>query len=262
MFWVWVLNTSWAVDAEQRRTLFDALLLESTHHDREEATRLHLTLSNSLADGPTRQEVHYWWAFGRQEEGKTVDASDILLRSVRAGNCDRNCRILLEELEIERESIRATPSLWTFDRTDHGVFHPWTFQDRGSLTLTSGDDPSLLWTTRPTSTRSDRLVIGFAAPKPTPSELSFGVTATRRDGWLQVVAEDIDGRRYTAPESFHCAQSSPRRIRVRLAELVALDGKSPTSIQPDALWRVAIVDVQGAQHPTAQQWLVDNLAVR
>jgi hypothetical protein len=168
---MWLLvAAAWGQDLDDRQRLNEALLDEAAYGDVRGAIVKFDALAKRLrADDPLRGEVIF--ALGRAHW--TLDDADSarqwLLEGIRTGVCPTRCRDLLERVELERAQVTALPVRWTFDPNapEHALFHPWRFQDRGSIRVSEAG--TLVWGTTPNRRQPDRLTMGFGDVGPVSS---------------------------------------------------------------------------------------------
>ena len=243
----WAL-VAWGADEVQDRVeLYDAMLQEALTGDLQAAALAYRSLSRKLpAEDPTRAEALLWLGRALYDLGEVEEARESLLDGIRSGLCPNRCRELLEIIEVDQESITATPTAWTFDQTDHGIFHPWLVQDLGSIKIATSPngDPALEWSTTAQTRKPDRLVVGFQRPFPPPEEVRLTVTSSTHDALLQMLVEDEAGRRYGLPEALVVLPGAPRRITVPLRLLEPVEPADPPC-DPATLWRLTLVDLTG-----------------
>lgn len=258
--WLWVACAWAADDLEHRVELYDALLREALSGDLEQATVAYRSLSRKLPiDDPIRADALLWLGRALYDLGEVDQARDALLDGIRSGLCPVRCRELLEIVEVDQASITRTPTSWTFDQTDHGLFHPWQVQDLGGIRIdvSPAGDAALEWTTIAQTRKPDRLVVGFQRPAPAPEQLRITVTSSALEALLQILVEDDGGRRYGLPEALVVKPGGPRRLTVPLRVLEPVDPADPP-LDPAGLWRLTLVDLTGSRSPGPNTlWLHD-----
>lgn len=235
------MATGWGQDLDDRQTLSDAMLVEAAHGDVAGAVQTYEALAKRLpADDPLRGDVLF--ALGRATWvlGDTDTSRTWLLEGIRTGACPTRCRDLLERVELERASVASLPIHWSFDAdgAEHALFHPWRFQERGSIRTSSSG--TLVWRTTPDRRQPDRLTMGFRDVG-TVSALSLRLASVSRDAALQIVVLDVDDQRFGLQEALRVPAGAPYVAK----------------LTPDAF--VPVQDTTGRLDPTrfAELWLVD-----
>lgn len=233
---------------ESREEVEDALLVEAAYGDWASAVRTYgRIVANRPIDDPSRARALY--ALGRlqSELGEPEAARTALLEGIRTGSCLDPCHELLGRIELEQESITTLPVRWTFDDSDHGFFHPWQFDDRGTIRLERrSEDTFLLWRTT-VDVRGDQLVVGFDNPTPPPSRIRFTAQARLTEAWLQVVVIDDLGRAYSPPTgNIHIPVNRPTLIEVDLSAVHPVDPLDPV-LDAGSIALVQLRDVSGIE---------------
>lgn len=227
---MWVLWAGLAVaqEAAPQQMLHDGLVLEGLYGDLEAAAqRYRLVVRNAAMDDATRARALGMLGRALYDLGRLDEARNALFEGRASGVCDDNCVELLQALIIEQEAVTGIPSVWTFEVSDHGFFHPLTLQDQGAIRLGRHIDGTgvLEWETTPPARGRDRLVIGLQRPVPAPREVELAVTSAWADAGMVLVAEDELGRRYALPEPHALPRGQTVRWSVPLRRLApAYDG--------------------------------------
>lgn len=245
-------------DAEAAAVMRAALLDEAAYGNHELALAAYASVVKERPlDDPKHDEALFRSSVVLASMGRNNEAVASLRELVRTGACRVPCHALLGELELELEAVRVVPVKWTFSDADHGLFHPWQFDDgEGSIRVQSRDEaanPALIWRTFVDVRNADQLVIGFAAPAPPPRQLGFRIQAEERAGALRVRVLDDRGRPYepaTGPIRVHADR--PVQVAIKFADLVPLKPGDPP-LDTSALSRVILEDVS-ALVGTAPGW--------
>lgn len=232
-----------------REHLEDALLAEAAYGDLRGAAREYARIvSNRPVEDPSRAQALL--ALGRvhAELGEPNDAREALLEGIRTGSCLEPCQELLGRIELELESITTVPVRWSFDDSNHGFFHPWQYDDRGTIRLERrSEDTFLVWQTTVDVHNGDQLVVGFRNPDPPPSVLRFHAQARSTEAWIRVVVLDDLGRSYALPTGpFRIPVNRTTRVEVNLAEVHPIDPLDPL-LDPSRIALVQLRDVSGLE---------------
>lgn len=234
-----------------------ARLNEAAYGNHEEAGRDYLELVSRLAaDDPLRAEALFRLASTRYAQGDLEGAREPLIKANRTGRCGTACQLLRDEIDLELASVRMIPQRWNFSSTDHGLFHPWEFGEKGGIRVQSRDDaanPALIWHTIVDVNKGDRLVVGFERPKPAPSRVRFKIQAEDRNASIKVVLIDDMGRSYAPEGPIRVVAERPTLVDIDLGGLVPAVASDPP-LDPSTLHRLHIDDVsarngtQSGQH--------------
>lgn len=232
-----------------REDLEDALLTEAAYGNLRGAARDYAEIVRFRPlDDPSRAQALF--ALGRvhAELGDAYAAREALLEGIRTGSCLDPCQELLGRIELEQESITTLPVRWTFDDSNHGFFHPWQFDDRGTIRLERrAEDTFLVWRTTVDVHVGDQLVVGFKNPDPPPSRLRFRAQARATEAWLKVVIVDEVGRTYALPTgNFRIPVNRTTVVEVDLAEVHPIDPLDPV-LDPARIALVQLRDVSGVE---------------
>ncbi len=229
-------------DLDDRQMFSDALLDEAAYGDAAGAVRTYEALARRLADDdPLRGDVLF--ALGRTHwsSGHLDDARTWLLEGIRTGVCPTRCRDLVERVELEAARVGSLPLTWTFeDGSAHALFHPWRFQDRGSLRT---EDGNLVWRTSPDRRQPDRLVMGIGAVGKV-SGLTLQLASVSRDMRLQLVAITVNDDRYGLREALRVPAGKPFVASVTPEDFVPVEEAAPMLDEATIaeLWLVDISD--------------------
>lgn len=262
------LLLAWSAGAAEGWALLeDALLVESVYGDLESAARTYEQLVRRLAvDDPSRAEALLALGRARAELGEPDLARAALLEGIRTASCLDPCQDLLGRIELEQESITRIPVRWTFDDADHGFFHPWQFDDKGTIRLerTRANDMELVWSTVIDIRKGDQLVVGFRRPQPTPRRVQFEVRSEATDAWLQVIFIDDHGRSYAVETgAFWVPVGRTTFVDVDLQTLHPIDPLDPP-FDPGRVSRLQIRDVSAVEgaRPGPNTMYLDDFTVR
>jgi hypothetical protein len=248
---LWLLGMpTMADDRGYWEALADSRLVEVGDGQLSQALLQYEQLAEDLAaDHPLRPMTLHHIGRIRYTLGQVDEARSALLECVRTTQ-DPDIRVACLELQgqiqLEVDSIRTVPTHWTFDDTNHGIFHPWRFDDIGSIRIDidpQSNGPVLAWSTQVDVRKGDELRVGFMAPSPSPKTISLKVYARNMDAWLRAVIYDIHGRSYIANNK---ATSVPVgswvEFEVDLTSLRALDNES-VAFDPAELTALVLQDV-------------------
>lgn len=254
-----------AARVQSREELEDALLTEAAYGDFRGAVS---TFGRIVKDRPIEDpsRARALLALGRlqSELGEPDAAREALLEGIRTGSCLDPCQELLGRIELEQESITTLPVRWTFDDSDHGFFHPWQFDDRGTIRLERrSEDTFLVWRTT-VDVRGDQLVVGFKDPRPPPSRIRFVAQARLTEAWLQLVVIDDLGRAYSPPTgNVHVPVNRPTVVEVDLSAVHPVDPLDPV-LDPAQIALVQLRDVSGIEgepHGSVHMIYLDDFEV-
>jgi hypothetical protein len=259
---------SHANDRQSWGDLHLALLAESADGDQLAARSVYARMVRSLpADDPIRAEALYWLACSHWLAGQSNDARSALREGIRTGACRQRCFDLLERIELDAAAVTEVPVTWNFETPEHGLFHPWRYDHKGTLRLGAppGEtDSALIWSTSIDVRTEDQLVMSFDRPSPPPSQLAFRIRASRVEAWIRVFAEDELGRTYTwGGAGMLVPMEDTLALVVDLDRMVATDATGDT-LDPSRLARLRLVDTTGfeGEGVGANQIYLDDLVVR
>ena len=244
-----LLSLSWGAHAQQRSPWGDlqyALLLESLDGHIDQARSIYRRLNRSLpSDHPIRGEALYALARSSVTLGEIEPARQILSEGIRTGVCKTNCRDLMEQIELRSYAVNQIPIIWSFESSDHSIFHPWRHDDLGSIRLEpppGKDNPALLWTTTRGPSQPDRLVIQFQHPTPAPKTIRFQVLSLDAPTWLRVEASDTEGHPYTwGSETMMISDNENLTVTVDLSRMLRHEHRD-LRLDPSKLDRIEIID--------------------
>lgn len=247
-------------DLDDRQTFSDALLEESAYGDVSGAIETYEQLVARLADDdPLRGDVllalgRAHWSTGRLDAARTW-----LLEGIRTGVCPTRCRDWLERVEIEASRIDSLPVTWTFDDgSEHALFHPWRFQDRGGIRTQDG---TLVWRTSPDSSLDyDRLKLGIGEVGEVHS-IELRLKSVSRDMTLQlvVVRRDDAEVNYGLREALRVPAGAPYVARV-VPDDFAPVAPGPPKLDPTLFAELWLVDISDEGAPLVVA--IDSLAIR
>lgn len=250
---------SWA---EVQRAQVD----ESVDGDEAAAVRRYEDLvHNKLTAGdPNLSDALYWLAGARWSLADLTGARDALDQCIRSGVNKGRCIDLRSHIDLEEDSVRTTPLAWTFDTPDHGFFHPREDWDRGTIRIVQAGGASVLsWTTQVDPQAGDKLVVGFRAPTPPPSDIRIQVTSVTLAATLEIELVDVYGRVFSPrPATWSLVPGVPATVDVRLdtATARAADG---AVLSPSQLHRLIVRDVTGRYGNVGTNELrIDTFVVR
>lgn len=244
---VLLVATAWGQDPEDVDIMQTARLNESAYGNHEDAIRGYTELVRRLAaDDPLRAEALYRLAFAEYSLGNLEAARDPLFEANRTGVCHARCQMLLGQLDLERNAVRQTPIEWDFSNTEHGLHHPWRYQDKGGIrveTTAESRDPALVWRTTVDVNKGDQLVIGFENPAPAPEVIRFTIGTDDRDASIRVRLVDDLGRNYGPSQGpIRIRPDTDVEVELKLRKLIAADPSAPP-LDPSTLARMYIEDV-------------------
>ena len=236
-----------AQDTSAWDVLQRALLAEAAAGDYEFAIGEYERLVRNLAvDSPVRAEALFRLGSARHTLGDVAGAREALLEGIRTGTCRVPCRVLLGRIQLDAESIREVPVSWSFDTAEHGVFHPWEFDDKGSIRVqdpSEAANPALIWETTVDVRRGDQLVVGFLHPTPAPRMIRFRMQASPNPASIHVRVVDDMKRAYgPASGAIRIGTDRPTLVEVALDDLVSVDPDDP-ALDPASIHRLYIHDV-------------------
>ena len=267
---LWLLAvTATADDRGHWKALADARLVEVADGDLSGALLQYVRLADDLAaDHPLRPSILYHIGRTRYTLGQVEEARSTLLECVRT-TLDPDIRVTCLELQgqiqLEVDSIRSVPTHWTFDDTNHGIFHPWRYDDVGSIRIDRDpetEDAVLAWSTQVDVRKVDELRVRFMAPSPTPQTISFRVYARNMDARLRAVLYDIGGRQYMARnKATHIKVGSWVTFEIDLTS-PRIDNQSAT-FDPAELTALVLQDVTSYYGGSGEnELLIDDFMVR
>lgn len=250
-----------------RTMLRQALLTEALDGNYDQAVQHYQTLVRELPQGhPVRADALYRLGAARYALGDTRGAREALLEGIRSGLCRAPCYELLGEMELEAASIQALPVHWTFDDGDHALFHPWAYDDKGSIRVQSPDEaenPALIWSTEVDVRKGDQLVIGLRSMSPPPRTLSVRMQAVPNPAAIRIRVVDNHGHTYTHPGGvFRIPTDRPTTLDITLTELQSDDPQAPP-LDPANLHRVYLEDFSAFNGtiPGENQLYLDDLRI-
>ncbi len=247
-------------DLDDRQTFSDALLDESAYGDVSGAIETYEKLVARLAaDDPLRGDVllalgRAHWSTGRLDAARTW-----FLEGIRTGVCPTRCRDWLERVEVEASRIETLPTTWTFDDgSEHALFHPWRYQDRGGIRTQDG---TLVWRTSPNSSLEfDRLKLGIGDVGEVHS-VELRLESVSRDMTLQlvVVPRDDPEMHYGLREALRVPTGEPFAARVVPSDFApAIAG--PPKLDPTSFAELWLVDISEEGAPLVVA--IDSLTIR
>ncbi len=248
-------------------TLQTALLNEAAYGNHDEAIRGYLSLVRKLpADDPLRAEALFHLAAANYALGRLDEAREPLIDANRTGVCGTRCQLLLGRIDLERGSVRTLPVRWDFSTVDHGLFHPWEYEDKGGIRVQSTDEaanPALIWRTVVDVNKGDRLVVGFEHPAPAPRRVRFRIQAERHPAWIRVRIVDDLGRSYVpATDPIRVDADRPTRVDLDLSALVPVP-PSTAPLDRATVSRLYIEDVsaQAGSPPGEHRLYLDDFEI-
>jgi len=253
---VWATSAR-AQDLDDRQLFSDALLQEAAYGDIPGAVRTYEALARRLADDdPLRGDVLFALGRAHWSTGRVDAARTWLLEGIRTGVCPTRCRDLLERVELEAAQITTLPLTWTFDDgSEHALFHPWRFQDRGSLRAAAG---TLEWRTTPDRRQPDRLVMGIGDVGRVTS-LTLKLASVSRDMRLQLVAVTDDGLQYGLRDALRVPAGRPFTATVTPKDFVPV-AEGPPLLDDRAIAELWLVDISDEGEPLVV--VLDALTLR
>ncbi|MFT4624224.1 MAG: hypothetical protein ACI8PZ_002883 [Myxococcota bacterium] len=243
-----LLGLAHADDRASWGDLHLALLVESADGDAASARAVYEQLVRKLpSEDPIRAEALYWLARSRWLAGDER-ARAALLEGIRTGACKERCFDLLERIELDANAITTVPIAWDFETPEHGVFHPWRYDHKGTMRLGTPpgkDESALVWSTAIDVRTEDQLVVGFSRPQPPPKQVSFRIRADPVEAWIRVFAEDGTGRTFTSGGvGMLVPVNDTLDLTIDLDRMVATDGTGDT-LDPARIARLRLVDTTG-----------------
>ena len=163
------------------------------------------------------------WRFFEQEQYlRAIDTlwkhhlkiMESLKEGIRTGSCLEPCHRLRGLIELEETAVSKLPIRWTFSNADHGLSHPWEYQDKGAIRVQSRDEapnPALIWRT---VVEERTLALGETVPVP--------AVAPGETLWVELEFEDTLAGRLgttllkTPPVHLLCRDSYDVRRRFRI----------------------------------------------
>lgn len=236
----------------QERTAVDllqtALLQEAAYGNHTEAMQIYQRLVRELPlDSAVRAQAVYRLSRSMYELGDVPGAREVLKEGIRTGSCTATpCYTLLGQITLEESSVRKLPVRWSFSSNDHGLLHPWEYDDKGSIRVQSRDEaanPALIWRTIVDVRKDDRLVVGFDRPMPAPARIRFRVQAEDRTAAIRVRVLDGAGQIHGLPDGMiDVLPERPTSVSVDLSRLENLDPEGPR-LDPANIAMLTIEDV-------------------
>jgi len=195
---IWALAIAGAADL----AVYEALLTEQLDPGLENPIAAYKDLVRSLPpENPDRAQLLTRQADLEWARGDLDRARELLDGCIRAGVNVRPCQELRGAIDLEDAAIRTLPTVWSFDTTAHGMFHPWAHRSQGSLKIDSVEqEGALIWTTTSTAAERDQLVVAVNTTD-SPTVLSFRARARREGAVLGLRFEDRDGNAYAPTNS-------------------------------------------------------------
>jgi len=250
-----------------RTMLRQAMLTEAMDGDYDQAIQRYQTLVHELPQGhPVRADALYRLGSARYALGDLRGARDALLEGIRSGSCRTPCHTLIGEMQLEAESVRTLPVHWDFSTDDHSVFHPWAFDDKGSIRIQATnevDNPALIWSTEVDVRKGDQLVVGFRDLSPPPKNLSVRMQAAPNPAAIRVRVVDTHGHTYTRRDGLvRIPTDRPTTVVVTMEDLVSDDPATPP-LNPAEIHRVYLEDYSAfnGTPPGPNQLYLDDFRV-
>lgn len=264
--------TLWSPAQAQEQTHWNdlqaALLTEAAFGDQAGAIREYERLVRDLpGDHAVLPQALYRLAEARAATGDFDGAREALLVSIRSGTCASPCQALLGRVQLHLDAVRTLPVQWTFDDSNHGLFHPWELDDLGTVRVqpaSETENPALMWDTTVDIRANDRLVVGFKNAVPPPREVSFRMQSAGRRGAIRIRVTDRDGQDYLQPGAASSIDPrGPTTVTVRMADLVPADPGQPP-LDPSAIHRLYIEDVSAmnGSEPGPMWYALDDFIIR
>lgn len=215
------------------------------------------------ATDPAWSEAVYWLGVHQVERGSADEAQATLREGVRLGGDRLRLLALMSAIEIERAALTSLPVFWDFNG-EHGLIHPWPHAERASVSVERTEGGAeLAWVSDVAVGASDELVIGFASPRPPPTEISFVARSLRMPAALRVTAVDDRGARFGPVEpTFSLDQGERATISVAFRDLLPLDD-TPRAFVASRIARVVIQDVTAWLGASGQNEVrIDDVSIR
>lgn len=265
--WLLALLGQPADAADSWDLLLDALLAESAYADLQSSGQTYEQIVRTLpVEDPSRAQALFALGRARAELGDATAAREVLLEGIRTGTCLDPCYELLGRIELEEESITDLPVRWTFDTPEHGFFHPWRFNDKGTIRIQrhpERGDGVLAWHTVIDLRKGDQLVVGMQRPRPAPRRVALQVQARSTQAWLQFVVVDDAGRIYV-PTAGNVGVPTDRMVKVvvDLRSMQPLDPLDPR-LDPSRISQLQIRDVSALEGapPGPNTLFIDDFVV-
>ena len=249
---------------EDWETLQDNLLKQSLDGDVPGEIAGLEVLTQQSADDPLRAVALYWLGQARYAHGDVDGARSALKECARVadGDARQPCESVLGQIEVEGDAITKVPLRWTFDHDVGGFVHPWTFQEKGSISVAPGDggDPYLQWSTDVVPGSVDELVVGFHAPSPAPRGVRLSVRSHGTDTRLHLLFTDIWGRVYAYAGNEVVPADKWTDLDVHFDQLQGLDRTEP-ALQTQQLDRLVVQDRAASGHAGQNVIDIDDFEV-
>lgn len=192
-------SASAAEGPEQRHDRLHDLLLRQAAYGEDVVPALR-TLAEALpAHDLSRNETLYWLAKSEYERGHVEQARRWLRDAIRsAGPMRERSLALLCEMELDQSGVQSLPVRWSFDTPAHGLVHPETAEEGGSVridTTTDPRNPSLAWSPRNRS-GNDALMVGFRHVSHTPKVVRFRARTLGANARISAEFLDVHGQRF------------------------------------------------------------------
>jgi hypothetical protein len=257
----WAASLAGSDAARHWDQLHDARLVHAADGTPEVAARLYEELLENLGPGdPMRAEVNYWLGRARLELDDLDGAARALSTASKDEAIGPRARALLSVTESRRRQVEKLPARWTFESGTHNLVRGGTRRPSGELAIRrAGEAVALAWPTEVEDGDPDALVVGLG-PGVTFRAFEARARSTQFPAVLRLLALDSTGRRWASPV---IAVPADRwvDIEVALADLAALDGRSPPLRRAD---RLALEDVTASASGDrgANVVLLDYVAIR
>ncbi len=196
--------------------------------------------------------------------GEIDEARKALDACVRTGFLRGTCLDQRGAIDREAEAVRSVPSVWAFDQSVHGVFHPRGSWDKGTIRLRTVEGRGVLaWTTQVDAIEEDSLVLAFSRPAPAPRLLILTLRSLELDAEIEIDLIDDEGRTFAPrPRSFELPRGAWVVVEVPLVDAPPL-AASGASLRSGMLSEVVLRDATGMTGVVGRSEIwIDQIEVR
>ncbi len=183
--------------------ILDARLMESLERDPGTAMNAYDALLQDLSDDdPLAGELLFWMGRAAFEAGDVDRSLELLRRSVRSSRPHPDAAMLLARIRMEARRVAALPYQQDFSEGTGGWVRGWVRREAEELTTVDLDGAggrALAWRTDVREGETDFIVLAFGDLPRGPVRLKMLIRAGVFPAHIRILAEDEEGRRWTAP---------------------------------------------------------------
>ena len=210
---------------------------------------------------PVRSQALYELGRIRYQQGDLTAARARLKECVRKGSSRSPCLELLSTLELVDAAITKLPTRWDFNQA-HGFVRPWSAPEGGSIRVTEVESNSRLeWSAVVHSQERDRLHLALNLAGAKPEGVAFTANPSVFDGYLQVIASDVNGVNWYS-DPLYIPKDSVITVDAKFDSLRSPGARS-SSLVPALLNQITIEDVTSSHSLDrgTNLWLLDDFSL-